>query len=161
MNQIRIQQVQNENKDFILLCEELDEYLNQAIGGECRREKYKKFNYLDTMDYVVIAYDGEEAVGCGALRKYSEEEIEVKRVFVQEKYRGKHIGNMILKHLVLQAKAMGFQRMLLETGEFLQASIHLYSKYGFEKIENYGAYKDMEESLCMALEIVNTIFNMI
>lgn len=161
MNQIRIQQVQNENEDFILLCEELDEYLNQAIGGECRREKYKKFNYLDTMDYVVIAYDGQEAVGCGALRKYSAEEIEVKRVFVKENYRGNNIGGKMLENLIAQAKTRGYQRMLLETGEFLKSSVHLYSKYGFEKIENYGAYQDMEESLCMALEIVNTISGMI
>lgn len=150
---MRIQQVENEDKDFILLCGKLDEYLNQAIGGESKREKYKKFNHLDTMDYVVVAYDEETPAGCGALRKYSEEEIEVKRVFVGEEYRGRHIGDMILENLVHQAKGMGFKRMLLETGEFLQASVHLYSKYGFEKVENYGAYKDMKESLCMALEL--------
>lgn len=155
---VRIEQVENENKDFIFLCGKLDEYLNQAIGGESKREKYKKFNHLDTMDYVVVIYDGKTPAGCGALRKYSEKEIEVKRVFVREEYRGRHIGDRILKNLISQAKEMGFQRMLLETGAFLQASVHLYSKYGFEKIENYGAYKDMEESLCMALEIVEDNF---
>lgn len=153
MNEIRLQQVDNENKDFMFLCGELDEYLNEAIGGESKREKYKKFNHLDTMDYVVVAYHNETAVGCGALRKYSEEEIEVKRVFVREEYRGKNIGRRILENLILQAGKRGFRRMLLETGEFLQASVRLYSRYGFAKIENYGAYKNMKESLCMALEI--------
>lgn len=101
----------------------------------------------------MVAYHNETAVGCGALRKYSEEEIEVKRVFVREEYRGKNMGGRILENLILQAGKRGFRRMLLETGEFLQASVRLYSRYGFEKIENYGAYKNMKESLCMALEI--------
>lgn len=141
------------NQDFLTLCEELDRYLNKAIGGEEKREKYKQFNHADTMDFVIVVYDGKEAVGCGALRKYSEEEVEVKRIFVKEAYRGQNIGGMIMKELILQAQNKNFQRMILETGVFLIASVRLYEKFGFEKIANYGAYQNMPESLCMGREI--------
>lgn len=149
MEQIEIKQVKSDNPDFIRLCQELDEFLNIAIGGEDKREKYKKFNHLDTMDYVLAAYDGEKAVGCGALREYSEEEVEVKRVFVREEYRGKNIGGLLLEGLIAEAKESGYQRMLLETGEFLASSVRLYARYGFERIPNYGQYENMSESLCM------------
>lgn len=144
-----LQQVPCSHPDFLKLCQELDSFLNRAIGGEDKREKYKKFNVLATMDHVVLAYDGQTAVGCAALRRYSEQEVEVKRVFVRESHRGHNIGGQMLTHLIAQAEKMGFWYMLLETGEFLAASVRLYHRYGFEQIENYGAYKDMPESLCM------------
>ena len=78
------------------------------------------------MDYVIIAYDGQHAAGCAALRKYSETEIELKRVFVQESYRGQHIGEQMLTHLIEYAQKAGYQNMLLETGIFLNSSVRLY-----------------------------------
>lgn len=94
MKQMEMKAVNYDNADFILLCEDLDAFLNIAIGGESKREKYKKYNHLDTMDLVLVAYDNGNAIGCGALRKYSEQEIEVKRVFVREEYRGQNIGGI-------------------------------------------------------------------
>lgn len=150
---ITLQQIPYDYPDFLHLCDELDQFLNRAIGGEDKREKYKKYNHLDTLDYVIIAYDGQQAVGCAALRKYSETEIEVKRVFVKETYRGQGIGGQMLKHLIKHAQKIGYRRMLLETGAFLDASVRLYRRYGFEQIDNYGDYKNMPESLCMGREI--------
>lgn len=150
---IIIREVHNDNEDFIRLCGELDSYLNIAIGGEDKREKYKKYNHLETMDYVALVYDGGNAVGCGALRSYSDAEIEVKRVFLREDYRGRNIGGMLFKNLVGKAEELGFRRMILETGLFLEASVRLYRRFGFERIPNYGAYEKMEESYCMGREI--------
>lgn len=151
---ITLQQVPYSHPHFLALCDELDQFLNHAIGGEDKREKYKKYNHLDSMDYVIIAYAGQHAAGCAALRKYSDTEIEVKRVFVQESYRGQNIGGQMLAHLIEHAQKLGYQRMLLETGEFLAASVRLYQRYGFTRIENYGDYKNMPESLCMGREII-------
>ncbi len=153
MNQLILCHVDSDNRDFIRLCSELDSFLDIAIGGESKREKYKKFNHLDTMDYVIMAYHHEEAVGCAALRRYSDTDIEVKRVFVRESYRGQNVAGLLLEQLISHAKKSGYGRMILETGNFLQASLRLYSRYGFEQIENYGAYKNMKESLCMGLNI--------
>lgn len=153
METIRVREVRYDNEDFIRLCKELDSYLNEAIGGEDKREKYKKYNHLDTMDYVALACDGDIAVGCGALRRYSDSEIEVKRVFVRAAYRGRNIGGMLMRNLVEKAEGLGFGRMLLETGLFLPDSVRLYRRFGFERIANYGAYAAMEESYCMGRSI--------
>lgn len=150
MHNIQLQFVSGNHPDLIQLSSELDTFLNIAIGGESKREKYKQFNRLDTMDYVILAYDEEVPVGCAALRQYSENEIELKRVFVRTEYRKQHIGKHMMEHLISHAQMLGYSRMLLETGEFLKASVNLYKQLGFEKIQNYGAYANIQESLCMS-----------
>lgn len=147
--QIVLKTVSSDNRDFLMLCGELDLFLDGAIGGREKRQKYLKFNCTDTMDVVLTAYVGEEPAGCAALRQYSGVEVEVKRVFVREEHRKRHIGSALLRELIVRAREMGYQRMLLETGDFLEASVCLYRRYGFEPIVNYGAYQDMPESLCM------------
>lgn len=153
MNKITFKNVSWNNKDFIFLCNELDSYLSRAIGGANKREKYQKYNILDTMDYVLLAYDGDIPVGCAALRKYTASQIELKRVFIRPNYRKQNIGGMLLEQLIIWAKNANYQYMLLETGEFLPDSIKLYKRYGFWKIENYGDYINMPESLCMGLSL--------
>lgn len=152
--QIVLQTVSSDNQDFLMLCEALDFFLDGAIGGREKRQKYIGFNCPETMDVVLIAYVDGKPAGGAALRRYSEKEVEVKRVFVREEYRKRHIGSALLKELIVRAKAMGYQRMILETGAFLEASVCLYRRYGFEQIENYGAYRDMPESLCMGRDIL-------
>lgn len=153
MNNIILKNVTSDNIDFTTLCYELDSFLNIAIGGECKREKYIKYNNADTMDHVVLAYDGDTPVGCATLRKYNSASVELKRVFVRPDYRKQNIGGKLLEHLISYAKNAGYQSMILETGEFLDDSVKLYKRYGFWKTENYGSYADMPESLCMGLSL--------
>lgn len=166
------EEVSWDNEDFSFLCRELDSYLDQAIGGAEKREKYQGFNHLDTMDYVLIAYESNIPIGCGALREYSQEpgktvregeewsgeksikkSIELKRVYVRPKYRSRGVGTGILQRLMGYARKRGYQEILLETGEFLKESCRLYTRFGFERIANYGPYVNMEESLCMGRKL--------
>ncbi len=153
MENIRYKVVNYDCQDFILLSNELDEYLNKAIGGEEKREKYKGFNQLDTMDYVIIAYADEIPAGCAALREYSKSAIEVKRVFVQEAYRKNGVATGMMRRLIDYAGERGYDKLILETGEFLKDSVRLYTAFGFHRIHNYGVYVDMVESLCMELTL--------
>ena len=151
MNTIIFKSVSWNKKDFIFLCNELDACLNEAVGGENKRKKYVSYNNIDTMDYVLLAYDGDVPVGCAALRKYIDSQIELKRVFVRSDYRNQNIGGMLLDQLIIWAKNANYQYMLLETGEILADSVRLYKRHGFSKIRNYGNYINMPESLCMGL----------
>ncbi|HAK46753.1 MAG TPA: hypothetical protein DCO79_12660 [Spirochaeta sp.] len=56
---------------------------------------------------------------------------------------------MLMSELEQKAVTKGFRRLILETGSPLKASLGLYQSIGFTKIENYGQYKDMRESICM------------
>lgn len=158
MNTIIFKSVSWNDKDFIFLCNELDACLNEAVGGENKRKKYVSYNNIDTMDYVLLAYDGDVPVGCAALRNYIDSQIELKRVFVRSDYRKQNIGGMLLDQLIIWAKNANYQYMLLETGEILADSVKLYKRHGFCKIKNYGNYINMPESLCMGLSLsINSI----
>lgn len=160
MEEYRYEVAECNSEDFMNLSKELDTYLDEAIGGAEKREKYKDFNHLDTMDYVLIAYAGDLPIGCGALREYSNEEnrrsIEMKRVYVKEAYRSRGIATGMMQRMLDYARRHGYEEILLETGEFLKDACKLYTRFGFEQIPNYGAYVNMEESLCMRKKLMET-----
>lgn len=138
------------NKDFIENCRLLDIDLDRRVGKKIKREKYRKYNQLDEIQEAIVVYENEQAIGGGAIRRYDEETVELKRVFVREEHQGQGIGSRLVSLLIDWAAELGYKRMILETGELLAESCAVYQKLGFEVIPNYGPYENMPESLCMA-----------
>lgn len=138
---------------FINLCRELDDFLNEIVGGEKQREKYNQYNTLDDIHDVVLVIDNGQAVGCGSFKKYSENAAEIKRVFVKKGYRRKGLAKYIMQALEQRARNTGYIMLILETGNLLIAAMKLYSGIGYEIIANYGQYADMPESICMAKQL--------
>ena len=145
------------NEDFIMNCQLLDMDLDRRVGRVIKREKYKQYNQLDEIKEAIVVYVDGKAVGAGAIREYQYGDIddatELKRVFVRDEFQGKGIGNKLVLELIAWAKELGYKRMILETGELLQESCHIYRKVGLKKIDNYGPYISMPESLCMMKEL--------
>lgn len=96
-----------------------------------------------------MVYKNNAAIGGGAIRKYDDETVELKRVFVHPEYQGQGIGSRLVSLLIEWAMELGYKRMILESGKLLTESCALYRKLGFEVIPNYGPYVNMPESLCM------------
>lgn len=141
------------NKDFIENCRRLDADLDQRIGKEIQRSKYEKYNQLDKINEAIVVYENNVLVGAGSIRYYDEINVELKRIYISPAFRGQGLGTKLVSLLIEWAKELGYQRVLLETGEKLTESVALYKKLGFEKIPNYGPYESMPESLCMAKDI--------
>lgn len=141
------------NEDFIENCRLLDEDLDRRVGKQIKRDKYQKYNQLDEIQEAIVVYEGNKAVGGGAIRRYDVETIELKRVFVHNEYQGQGIGSRLVQMLIDWAIELGYQRMILETGELLAESCAVYHKLGFQVIPNYGPYVNMPESLCMARDL--------
>lgn len=138
------------DKDFVENCRLLDMDLDRRVGKEIQRDKYNKYNQLDEIQEAIVVYADKESVGGGALRKYNDEAVELKRIFVHTEYQGQGIGTNLVAMLIEWAEELGYKRIILETGELLAESCAVYRKLGFEAIPNYGPYVDMQESLCMA-----------
>lgn len=141
------------NKDFIENCRLLDLDLDRRVGKQIKRDKYKQYNQLDEIQEAIVVYENNQAIGGGAIRRYDDENIELKRVFVHTEYQGQGIGSKLVSLLIEWARELGYQRMILETGELLAESCTVYKKLGFEVIPNYGPYANMPESLCMAKDL--------
>jgi putative acetyltransferase len=137
----------SENEDFGELVRLLDKDL--AIRDGADHSFYAQFNKIDAIKNVVVAYQNEFPVGCGAFKKYDEETVEIKRMFVRPEYRGKGIAGTVLTELENWAITLGFKFAVLETGKKQPEAIRLYEKSGYELIPNYGQYAGIENSVCM------------
>lgn len=85
----------------------------------------------------IAFYDG-EAAGCVGLRKIDEKNCELKRLYVKPAFRGKHIGNTLIKQIIRDAKEIGYSHILLDTLPFLTSALCLYKACGFYEIPSYN-----------------------
>ncbi len=97
----------------------------------------------------VIARDAAGvALGCGALRLLEPGAAEVKRMYVVASHRGTGVASAILRDLENRARALGLGTLKLETGTLQPDAIRFYEREGYERIANFGAYRDEPASLC-------------
>ena len=149
MKMMRLIYTDGSNADFIQLCHELDDFLNELVGGEENRSQYIPYNQLNDIRDVLVAYEQDIPVGCASFKRYDANCAEVKRVFVRQQYRGRGIAKQLMARLEDVAKNKGYTTLVLESGEPLAAAMKLYRAIGYQVIANYGPYRDMPESICM------------
>ncbi|WP_225755488.1 GNAT family N-acetyltransferase [Actinotalea sp. Marseille-Q4924] len=104
---------------------------------------------------VLVHVDGQVA-GCAALRDgstYGAGTAELKRLFVRPAFRGRGLSGVVVGELERVARALGIERIVLETGDRLTAAIALYSSRGYDRIPNYGPYADEPSSFCFAIDL--------
>ena len=128
------------------LVKELDAFLSLKNGES--DAFYSQFNGLEDLHHTIVLYDGETPIGCGAIKKYDVETVEVKRMYVSQKLQGKNYGVTILTALETWAKELGNARCILETGTMLPEAIRFYEKHQYQRIPNYDQYIGAPESVC-------------
>jgi len=96
----------------------------------------------------LVAFDGDEAVGCGGLRTLDDAHGEIKRMYVIPERRGSGVSTTILSALEEEARSRGWTRLVLETGDQQPDAIRLYEREGYSRIPNFGYYADSELSIC-------------
>ena len=148
---ITILRTDPDNTDFIQLISELDKDIEIRDGDE--HSFYAQFNKTDSIKNVVVAYDGEIAVGCGAFKSYQGDVVEIKRMYVNPEHRGKKIASTILEALESWAKELSFASCILETGRRYPEAIALYKKNGYAVTRNYGQYEGIDDSVCFSKSI--------
>ena len=143
---IKIIRTNSEHPDFIELVRALDLDLAERDGLEYAF--YAQFNKIDRIKFVVIAYDGDLPVGCGAIREYAPDSMEVKRMYTAPTHRGHGIASRVLRELEDWAAEMSYAKCVLETGKKQPEAVALYQKNGYALIPNYGQYVAVENSVC-------------
>lgn len=134
------------NPDFQHLVHALDIELSILDGDD--HVFYDQHNKIENLHNAVLALEGQEAVGCGALKNHSKDTMEVKRMYVSVKKRNRGIAALILAELEDWAREMKVSKCILETGKRQPDAIALYKKCGYHAIPNYGQYATMENSIC-------------
>ena len=144
---IKITRTDSDNADFRYLVSLLDRDLQTRDGDE--HSFYAQFNKLDKINHAVVAYKEGSPAGSGALRAFTTDSAEIKRMFVLSGYRGQGIAKIVLAELEAWAKELNFTTCILETGKKQPEAVNLYQKAGYVLFPNYGQYKNIENSICM------------
>lgn len=88
------------------------------------------------------AWDGDELLGCGALKQHNADHAELKSMRTASSHVRKGVARAILRHIESAARAKGIQRISLETGTpapFVAAQ-HLYASEGFVECGPFADY---------------------
>lgn len=143
---IEILRTDSKNQNFINLIKELDAFLAITDGDE--HGFYDQYNKTDAIKNVLVLYVDGVAVGCGSIKEYDADIMEVKRMFTKEEFRGLGLASKILKELEIWTKELGYEKCILETGKRQVEAISLYQKNNYTIIPNYGQYAEVENSVC-------------
>src|SRR5262249_22171783 len=114
--------------------EPFDSPAAQALRDEQRDELIARYGFdsepgikptaADIPVFLVARSHG-DPVGCGALRPIEPGLVEIKRMYVRPAERGNGFGKLILGALEAEARALGAERVVLETGVAQPESIGL------------------------------------
>lgn len=97
------------------------------------------------------AWEGDELLGCGALKELDRTSGEIKSMRTIWRHRGKGVASKILEHIVREAQQRAYTRLNLETGSMPEfaAARALYTRYGFEYRGPFADYVDDPNSVFM------------
>ncbi|NQX11253.1 GNAT family N-acetyltransferase [Microbacteriaceae bacterium VKM Ac-2855] len=102
----------------------------------------------------LVAFDDEDrGLGCGGLRPLEPGVAEIKRMYVTPSARGTGVSTALLRGLEEAAASAGVTELRLETGPAQPDAVRFYTREGYERIPNFGAYADAADSLCFARRI--------
>ncbi len=143
---MKLLRTDHNHPDFKALVEVLNQELSVRDGED--HAFYSQFNGLESLGQVVLAYDGNVAIGCGAFKFFDTGKVEIKRMYTPPSGRKKGTATRVLKELEAWAKELGNKHCVLETGKNLPEAVALYSKSGYHRIPNYEPYLTTHNSIC-------------
>jgi putative acetyltransferase len=140
------QRTTSDNADFQFLTREFDNYLIDIDGDE--KDFFAQYNQI-YLEHVVVCNTNGKAIGCGAFKEYETHVAELKRMFVLPEARGNGIASSLITELESWITELKYTTCILETSNKLVNAIALYTKFGYQVIQNYGQYANVESSICM------------
>lgn len=89
------------------------------------------------------ARDGDQVVGCAALKRLDDAHGEVKSMRTAADRARQGIASRLLVTLIEHARDTGFRRLSLETGAepFFAPARALYARHGFTECEPFASYR--------------------
>lgn len=132
--------------DFRKMVNALDEDLYRRNGDI--QKLYEQYNQIDKIKHAIVIFVDGKPVGCGCFKRFNDNTVEIKRMFVLPEMRGKQLAAKLLQELEKWAVEEGFSKAVLETGRRQVEAIRLYTVAGYSLTKNYGQYIGMEDSIC-------------
>lgn len=104
---------------------------------------------------VYSAWEGQDLLGCGALKELSPSAGEIKSMRTATGHLRKGVGRAIVQHIITEAKRRGYESLSLETGtdESFASARAFYARLRFEFCEAFGEYGPSGDNCFMTLRL--------
>jgi len=88
--------------------------------------------------YIVLEIDGKVMGGCGVYPSNGlpNQHAELVRFFLDEQVRGKGFGKILMQKCEELAKQFGYTHLYLESFPDMEAAVHLYEKFNYQRLQN-------------------------
>lgn len=129
----------------------------QSSFEKLNREWIEKYFWMEPVDFEVLQSPDEhiikqggsilmaafanEVAGTVALKRVNEKVFEFTKMAVDEKFRGKKVGQALAEAAIEKARIKGADKIILYSNTVLAPAISLYKKIGFKEIPVDGPYK--------------------
>ncbi len=151
--QIEYRWTDGNDKDFQAFYEKTEEYCSRLVGGLKNRKAFVPYNISESITWVLIAYKNGDPIGCAGLKEYSENVVEIKRVWVEPEHRRNGIASEMMTLIEKKALELGYETAVLQTRTIMRDAVELYEQRGYAQIENYPPYDRLEGAICFSKEI--------
>lgn len=148
---LHFQHTNADNPLLLELVKELDHYFKDRYGDLTL--KYQKYHDLEALDCRMLAFDGDEGIGCGGWRRLGEDTAEIKRVFVRLESRRQGVAWTLVRVLENDAVRHGCTRAVLEAGAEEYGALAFYQSCGYRFCTGFGDFAGDENCACMEKEL--------
>jgi len=111
--------------------------------------------YAPPRGRLLLAFDGDSAAGCVALRPVDHRTCEMKRLYVRPQARGQRLGWRLAQRICDEAQKAGYRRICLDTLSTMTSAQALYRSLGFQPIEPY-VYNPIEGAKFLGLDLLRS-----
>jgi putative acetyltransferase len=104
---------------------------------------------------VWVLHDGDALLGCGALQRIDECNVEIKAMRTSRAHLRRGVAKAMLAHLLAEARAEGYAQASIETGSmgYFAPARQLYASAGFVECGPFADYIDDPNSTYMTRDL--------
>ena len=86
----------------------------------------------------LVAYVGDAPVGCGGIKRLTDEAAELKRLYVAPEARNQGLARTLVNALEDAARRADYRIVRLDTGDQQPAALQLFRALGYHEIDDYN-----------------------
>lgn len=137
-----------------LINEHFEQMVRDSPPGSCHALGVEELRKKDVTFW--SAWEGDQLLGCGALKELNSLHGEVKSMRTVERYRGRGVASKLLDQILGEAKRRNYASLSLETGSMASyaPARSLYQKFGFRECPPFGEYVEDSNSTFMTKELL-------
>ncbi len=135
-----ISEVDIGDSDLAWLVSELDAFLSELYPAESNHCLDLSTVSDEQLRCIIVRDEVGIPAGCGALLFQEDGSAEIKRVYIRPEYRGRKLGEKIVRAIEMIASEQNSFLLRLETGIHQQPAIALYRRCGYEICDAFPPY---------------------